>query len=62
MSGRGMNVDISKWEIIAHVSDRDSLSKRTDFFCEKTSASGFTCLRRDGDPVAIRVPKQPSPK
>ena len=44
MGGRGMNVDISKWKNDAHVSDRDSVSKRTDFSWENTSASGVICL------------------
>lgn len=41
MVGRGMHVDISKWEKIAHGPDGDSTSKRNNFPYGNAAASDF---------------------
>lgn len=39
-----MDVDISKWEKIAHDPDGDSTSKRSNFLYENAAASDFIYL------------------
>lgn len=45
MVGRGMDVDISKWEQIAHGPDGDSTSKRNNFPYGNAAASDFILSR-----------------